>query len=185
MRFDEFVGRASLSKEELVGMAQGTLVGDAPGEFPRIPAPPFLMVDRVTSIERAKSRGRIVAERDVSPGDWFFHCHFPGDPLQPGSLGVEAVMQLVGLYCAAAGAQGVIRALGCKEVELTGEVRPSDHLVRYEVDIRRFMRLDTSAIAIGTGRMFVDDRPFGTVENAKVGVFLGVGYQAYLKGAGR
>jgi 3-hydroxyacyl-[acyl-carrier protein] dehydratase/trans-2-decenoyl-[acyl-carrier protein] isomerase len=185
MRFDEFVKRKALGKEDLVAMANGTLVSDAPGEFPLIPAPPFLMVDRVTSIHRAESRGRIVAERDVSQGDWFFECHFKGDPLQPGSLGVEAVMQLVGLYCAAVGARGSIRALGCKEVELTGEVRPTDRVVRYEVDIRRFMQLGESAIAVGNGRMFVDDRPFGAVEGAKVGCFRGVGYQAYLAGAQR
>jgi 3-hydroxyacyl-[acyl-carrier protein] dehydratase/trans-2-decenoyl-[acyl-carrier protein] isomerase len=180
MRFYDFVRTPSLDREQLLALAHGTLVADAPEELPRLPAPPMLMLDRVTSIERGESRGRIVAERDIHPDDWYFKCHFLGDPLQPGSLGFEAVMQLVGLYCAASGACGSLRALGCKELELTGEVRPTDGVVRYEVDIRRFMKRDASAVAIGDGAMFVDGRPIGSIEAAKVGVFRGAGYSAPL-----
>ncbi len=177
----EFLERSSFTKDELLGLAHGSLVTDAPAEFVRMPAPPLLMVDRITSIERLGSRGRIVGERDVNVDDWFFQCHFRGDPVQPGSLGVDAVWQLVGLYCAAAGAPGSMRAFGCKEVELNGQIRPHDRVVRYEIDIRRFLRLEGggSAVAIGNAIVLVDGAPIYVVKDAKVGMFLGVAYSDY------
>src|SRR5258706_12217004 len=122
----------------------------------RLPAPPMLMFDRVTEIERAGPRGRIVGEQDLSLDDWFFQCHFRGDPVQPGCLGVDTVWQLIGLYCAAAGAPGSGRALGCKEVESAGQNRPYNKVVRYEVEIRRFSMLKESgsAVAVGSGRVW-------------------------------
>ncbi|HLK41570.1 MAG TPA: bifunctional 3-hydroxydecanoyl-ACP dehydratase/trans-2-decenoyl-ACP isomerase [Polyangiaceae bacterium] len=181
MRYAEFLARTSFSKGDLIALAHGTLVEDPPAEFVRMPGPPLLMVDRVVSIERAGGRGRIVGERDVRVDDWFFQCHFRGDPVQPGSLGVDAVWQLVGLYCAAAGAPGSMRAFGCKEVELNGQIRPHDEVVRYEVDIRRYMRLagSGSAMAIGTARVLVDGQPIYAIQDAKVGMFLGVAYSDY------
>ena len=92
----------------------------------RLPLPPMLMVDRVVEIARDGSRGRIVAERDVKLDDWFFQCHFLGDPVQPGCLGVDGVWQLLGFYCAWAGGLGAGRALGCGEVEFFGQIRPHD-----------------------------------------------------------
>jgi 3-hydroxyacyl-[acyl-carrier protein] dehydratase / trans-2-decenoyl-[acyl-carrier protein] isomerase len=181
MRHAEFVQRTSYSKEELLGLSYGTLVSDAPAEFIRLPAPPMLMIDRVTHLARDGARGRIVGERDVNVDDWFFHCHFRNDPVQPGCLGVDAVWQLVGLYCAASGAAGSGRALGCKEVEFSGQIRPHDKVVRYEVDIRRFSLLKDSgsAVAIGTAKVFVDDELIYLIKDAKVGMFLGIAYTDY------
>ena len=93
--------RTSFSHAELLAISQGNLVKDPPAEFIRLPAPPMLMVDRVVEITRSGARGRIVGEQDIHFDDWFFHCHFRGDPVQPGCLGVDAVWQLVGLYIAA------------------------------------------------------------------------------------
>jgi 3-hydroxyacyl-[acyl-carrier protein] dehydratase/trans-2-decenoyl-[acyl-carrier protein] isomerase len=101
--------------------------------------------------------------------------------VQPGCLGVDAVWQLVGLYCAASGAAGSGRALGCKEVEFSGQIRPHDKVVRYEVDIRRFSLLKDSgsAVAIGTAKVFVDDELIYLIKDAKVGMFLGIAYTDY------
>ena len=181
IRYSEFLERDRFSKEELLALSQGNLVSDPPAELVRLPAPPMLMVDRVVELSRCESRGRIVGERDVHLDDWFFHCHFRGDPVQPGCLGVDAVWQLVGLYCAAAGAPGSGRALGCKEVEFFGQIRPHDRVVRYEVDIRRFSQLreSGSAVAIGTARVLVDGEHIYTIRDAKVGMFLGIAYGDY------
>jgi 3-hydroxyacyl-[acyl-carrier protein] dehydratase/trans-2-decenoyl-[acyl-carrier protein] isomerase len=94
---------------------------------------------------------------------------------------VDAVWQLVGLYCSAAGAPGSGRALGCKEVEFAGQIRPYDQVVRYEVDIRRFSLLKDSgsAVAIGTARVLVDGEHIYTVRDAKVGMFRGIAYADY------
>lgn len=179
--YAEFLERTSFSKDELLAISQGNLVRDPPAEFIRLPAPPMLMVDRVLEITRTGARGRIVGEQDIHVDDWFFHCHFRGDPVQPGCLGVDAVWQLVGLYISAAGAPGSGRALGCKEVEFSGQIRPYNQVVRYEVDIRRFSRLEASgsAVAIGSAKVLVDGELIYTVKDAKVGMFLGIAYPDY------
>jgi 3-hydroxyacyl-[acyl-carrier protein] dehydratase/trans-2-decenoyl-[acyl-carrier protein] isomerase len=181
MRYAEFLERDRFSKEEIFALSQGNLVEDPPAEFVRLPAPPMLMIDRVVSLERSGSRGRIVGEQDIHLTDWFFQCHFRGDPVQPGCLGVDAVWQLIGLYCAAAGAAGSGRALGCKEVEFSGQIRPYNRVVRYEVDIRRFSMLPESgsSVAIGTARVLVDGEPIYVVRDAKVGTFRGIAYTDY------
>jgi 3-hydroxyacyl-[acyl-carrier protein] dehydratase/trans-2-decenoyl-[acyl-carrier protein] isomerase len=139
------------------------------------------MFDRVTEIRRDGSRGRIVAEQDVRFDEWFFQCHFRLDPVQPGCLGVDAIWQLLGLYCSAAGSKGIGRALGCKEIEFSGQIRPFDHLVRYEIDVRRYAELKSSgtALAVGTGRVYVDDEHIYTITDAKVGMFEGIRYADY------
>lgn len=181
MRYAEFLERSQFAQHELLALSQGNLVDDPPAEFIRLPAPPMLMLDRVVELERRGPRGRIVGEQDIAVDDWFFHCHFRGDPVQPGCLGVDAVWQLVGLYIAAAGAPGSGRALGCKEVEFAGQIRPYNRTVRYEVDIRRFARLEDSgsAVAIGTATVSVDGEHIYTVKDAKVGMFLGIAYPDY------
>ncbi|MCC7384216.1 MAG: bifunctional 3-hydroxydecanoyl-ACP dehydratase/trans-2-decenoyl-ACP isomerase [Deltaproteobacteria bacterium] len=181
MRYAEFVTRGSFTKAELLAFSQGNLVEDPPREFTRLPAPPMLMIDRVVELRREGPRGAIVGEQDVRVDDWFFHCHFRGDPVQPGCLGVDAVWQLIGFFCAASGAPGSGRALGCKEIEFAGQIRPYNRLVRYEIDIRRFSQLKDSgsAVAIGSARVLVDGELIYTVKDAKVGMFLGIAYDDY------
>jgi 3-hydroxyacyl-[acyl-carrier protein] dehydratase/trans-2-decenoyl-[acyl-carrier protein] isomerase len=181
MRYAEFIQREHFTYEELLGLSQGNLIVDAPNESIRLPAPPMLMLSRGVELERRGSRGRIVGEQDINVADWFFHCHFRNDPVQPGCLGVDAIWQLVGLYTAANGAPGSGRALGCKEVEFTGQIRPYNKVVRYEVDIRRFSQLKDSgsAVSIGTAKVLVDGEHIYTVKDAKVGMFLGIDYPDY------
>lgn len=182
MRYEEYLGRSHFSKEELIAITWGTLVDDPPCEdFGVLPAPPLLMFDRVTDLRQEGSRGAIVAEQDIEIDDWFFQCHFRVDPVQPGCLGVDAIWQLLGLYCSVRGSRGIGRALGCKEVEFFGQIRPHDRTVRYEVDIRRYAELRSSgtAIVIGTGSVFVDDEHIYTIKDAKVGMFEGIRYADY------
>ncbi len=182
MKYAEFRERSHFTQEEVLAMAYGRLVEDAPEEFrARFPIPPMLMVDRVTDLTRRGARGRIVAERDVRVDDWFFHCHFLGDPVQPGCLGVDAIWQLIGMYCAWSGALGTGRALGCQEVEFFGQIRPHDGVVRYEINIVRYQELATSgsSIAIGDAKVLVDDVEIYEIKRAKVGVFRDIDYPDY------
>jgi 3-hydroxyacyl-[acyl-carrier protein] dehydratase/trans-2-decenoyl-[acyl-carrier protein] isomerase len=181
LKYADFLGRTAFSKEELIALSQGNLVDDPPGELVRLPAPPMLMLDRVVAVERSDGRARVVGEQDIGLTDWFFQCHFRGDPVQPGCLGVDAVWQLIGLYCGLSGAIGSGRALGCKEVEFAGQIRPHNRLVRYEVDIRRFSMLPASgaAVAIGSARVLVDGEAIYAVRDAKVGTFRGIAYPDY------
>lgn len=182
MKYEEYLARTRFSKEELIAIGWGNLVEDPPcRDFGALPAPPLLMLDRVTEVEREGSRGKIVAERDVHLDDWFFQCHFRVDPVQPGCLGVDAIWQLLGLYCSVRGARGIGRALGCKEIEFFGQIRPHDRLVRYEVEIRRYSELKSSgtALVVGTGKVFVDGEHIYTINDAKVGLFEGIRYTGY------
>lgn len=73
-----------------------------PGWGPVRPAGPMLlMLDRVTGYWPTAGRaglGRLRAEKDVDPDEWFFKAHFFQDPVQPGSLGVQAIAQLLQWY---------------------------------------------------------------------------------------
>ncbi len=180
MKYAEFLQRTQFSKAELLACACGTLVDDPPADgFAALPGPPMLMVDRVVEISHRGRQGRIVAEYDVQVDAWFFQCHFRSDPVQPGCLGVDAIWQLIGFYGGVRGARGAGRALGAKEIEFTGQIRPHNKLVRYEIDIRRYTELAGTAIAIGTGQVIVDGEPIYMVRDAKVGMFKGIRYPDY------
>ncbi len=182
MKYTEFLAAESFSQTDLLAFAHGNLIEDPPEGFAaRLPAPPMLMLDRVTEITRRGNRGRVVAERDVNLDDWFFQCHFISDPVQPGCLGVDGVWQLLGFYCNWAGGIGSGRALGCGEVEFFGQIRPHDKRVRYEVDIRRYAELPESGsvIAIGDATLSVDDEPIYSIKRAKVGLFTDIAYPDY------
>jgi len=180
--YGEFRDRRSFAKEELLAFAHGRLVEDAPAEFEaRLPLPPMLMVDRVVEIGRDGVRGRVVAEQTVRVDDWFFQCHFRDDPVQPGCLGVDAVWQLIGFYCAWCGGLGAGRALGCGEIEFAGQIRPHDRVVRYEIAIRRYAELSAAgaSMAIGDATVEVDGEPIYTIKGAKVGLFRNLSYRDY------
>lgn len=182
MKYSEFLAAESFDKGDLLAFAHGTLLEDAPEAFAaRLPAPPMLMLDRVTHLERRGNRGRVTAERDVHLDDWFFQCHFLGDPVQPGCLGVDGVWQLLGFYCNWAGGLGAGRALGCGEIEFFGQIRPHDAIVRYEIDVRRYAELpgSGSAIVVGDASLSVDDEPIYTIKRAKVGLFRDLAYRNY------
>jgi 3-hydroxyacyl-[acyl-carrier protein] dehydratase/trans-2-decenoyl-[acyl-carrier protein] isomerase len=182
VKYAEFRERGAFEREELLAFAHGTLFGDAPLGFgARLPLPPMLMLDRIVAIERSGARGRIVGERDVRVDDWFFQCHFLGDPVQPGCLGVDGVWQLLGFYCAWAGGLGSGRALGCGEVEFAGQIRPHDGCVRTEIDVRRYTELEKAgaSMVIGDATLYVDDAPIYTVKRARVGTFQGIAYPDY------
>ncbi len=182
MTYQEFMQRNHFSFEELLGQSYGTMISDPPVHFDaRIPAPPFLMIDRVLKIESEGRKGKIIAEQDIRIDAWYFQCHMPGDPVQPGCLCVDAVWQLLGFYCLWRGALGSGRALGCGEISFNGQIRPFNKCVRYEVDIRRYSLLKESGAAIvtGDGKIFVDDELIAVVQQARTGVFRDIAYKDY------
>jgi 3-hydroxyacyl-[acyl-carrier protein] dehydratase/trans-2-decenoyl-[acyl-carrier protein] isomerase len=182
VKYAEFRARERFAKEELLALAHGRLIDDPPPGFgARLPAPPMLMLDRITEISRQGSRGRVVAERDVRLDDWFFQCHFLGDPVQPGCLGVDGVWQLLGFYCAWAGGSGAGRALGCGEIDFSGQIRPHDACVRTEVEVRRYTQLEKAgaSLVIGDAVLYVDGEPIYRVARARVGTFQGIAYPDY------
>jgi len=182
MTYEEFQKSSHFGLEELIAFAYGTLVEDPPEGFSgRLPAPPFLMVDRILEIRSDGRQGRIVAEQDIRLDAWYFQCHMPADPVQPGCLGVDAIWQLLGFFCIWRGALGSGRALGCGEVVFSGQIRPFNRCVRYEVDVRRFTNLKESgaSIVIGEGMVSVDGETVAEIHGARTGVFKGIAYPDY------
>lgn len=106
----------------------------------RLPAPPLLMFDRITQIETEGGRfgkGVIEAEFDIRSDLWFFLCHFQGDPVMPGVLQLDAILQLSGFFLVHMGNDGHGRALRTGKVHFKEQVRPHNKLVTYHIDIRK------------------------------------------------
>ena len=182
MIYDEFLKREHFILEELIAFSYGRLVDDPPEDFDaRLPAPPFLMIDRVISVEKRGQRGRIIAEQDIRLDAWYFQCHMPGDPVQPGCLCVDAIWQLMGFYCVLRGALGGGRALGCDAVVFNGQIRPHNKIARMEVDVKRYSELkqNGAALIVADGSFAIDDEVVMTVTNARTGIFKGITYKDY------
>ena len=182
MKYHEFLAQSQFDFESLLAFSYGRLIEDPPEDFDaRLPAPPFLMMDRILSITKKGSRGRVVAEQDIRLDAWYFQCHFPGDPVQPGCLCVDAIWQMMGFYCVWCGALGAGRALGCGEVAFTGQIRPHNRVARFEIDILRFQELKQagSSVVIADAQVFIDNEPITTVKQARTGIFKGISYKDY------
>lgn len=164
------VKKSTFNREELLECGYNGFAG--PGTA-QLPVPPMLMFDRVSLINDdggAHGKGRIEAELDINPDLWFFDCHFPGDPVMPGCLGLDALWQLIGFYLTWAGLPGKGRALGAGEVKFTGMVMPEAKLVRYEIDMKRVINRSLK-MGIGDGVMKVDGRVIYTAKDLRVGLF--------------
>ena len=160
----------SYSYDDLISCGNGDLFG--PGNA-KLPLPPMLMFDRITEINDDNGtykKGSLKAELDIKDTLWFFDCHFKSDPVMPGCLGLDAMWQLVGFFLAATGGEGKGRALGSGEVEFSGQVLPTNKLVRYHLDIKRVIRRKLT-MAIADARMEVDGREIYTAKDLKVGMF--------------
>jgi 3-hydroxyacyl-[acyl-carrier protein] dehydratase/trans-2-decenoyl-[acyl-carrier protein] isomerase len=176
MKYNEYLDKTEFTKQEILAFSRQNLVENPPGLLPSLPAPPMLMIDRIVKVEHDGRKGRIVAEQDIRLDSWFFESHFRNDPVQPGCLGVDAVWQLLGFYCGVRGSLGTGRALGCKEVEFFGQIRPHNKVVTYDISIRRFTEIQGCAMVIGTGKVFVDGEHIYTINDAKVGLFPDIQY---------
>lgn len=162
--------QSSYTYEELIAHGNGELPGQ---DMSRLPLPPMLMFDRIVEISAdggEYGKGKVVAELDVNPDLWFFQCHFKGDPVMPGCLGLDAVWQLIGFFLGWIGGPGKGRALGVGEVKFTGQVEPDAKLVRYEVDLSRVISRKLF-MGIGDAKVLLDGEVIYTMKDLKVGLF--------------
>ena len=148
----------SFSYERLIDCANGDLFGEGNAQ---LPSPPMLMFDRITNINETGGifqKGEIVAELDIKPELWFFDCHFKGDPVMPGCLGLDAMWQLVGFYLGWLEQPGKGRALGVGEVKFTGQVLDTVKKVTYQISIKRLI-LRKLILGVADGVLTADGEP--------------------------
>lgn len=157
-------------RADLLQCGYGEMFG--PGNA-QLPVPNMLMMDRIISISDTGGKygkGHIWAELDITPDLWFFACHFPGDPVMPGCLGLDAMWQMVGFYLAWLGNPGHGRALGVGEVKFFGQVLPTARKVTYKVDLSRVITRKL-VMGIADGSVEVDGREIYTAKDLRVGLF--------------
>ena len=164
------INQSSFTKEELIACGNGELFG--PGNA-QLPTDNMLMLDRITHISTSggkNDKGEIIAELDINPDLWFFDCHFPGDPVMPGCLGLDAMWQLVGFFLGWKGNPGKGRALGSGDIKFTGQVLPSAKKVTYHLHLKRVIERRL-IMGIADGVMSVDGKEIYTANNLRVGLF--------------
>ena len=163
--------KSSYNYQELIDCGNGKLFG--PGNA-KLPLPPMLMFDRISEISENKGtykKGLIKAELDIKETLWFFECHFKGDSVMPGCLGLDAMWQLVGFYLGWLGNPGRGRALGVGAVKFTGEVLKNIKLATYEINMKRVLIKEGTTVGLANGILKADDKKIYSADNLKVGLF--------------
>ena len=161
----------SFTYEELIACGKGDLFGEGNA---KLPLPPMLMFDRITKIDNNSGefkKGIIKAELDISENLWFFDCHFKGDPVMPGCLGLDAMWQLVGFFLGWTGEPGKGRALGVNSVKFTGEVLKQVKMATYEINMKRILKKEGTTVGLANRTLKADEKIIYRAENLKVGLF--------------
>ncbi len=159
----------AFSYEDLLACGRGELFGKGNAQ---LPLPPMLMFDRIVEIAEQggeHGKGLIRAELDLKPDLWFFACHFKGDPVMPGCLGIDALWQLLGFFLGWLGAPGKGRALGAGEIKFSGQVLPTMKKIVYGIDIKRVMR-SKLVLGIADGWLSADGEVIYRASSLKVGL---------------
>ena len=163
------MNKSSFDTEELLACGRGELFGEGNAQ---LPLPPMLMFDRITQITAdggKHGKGYVEAEFDIDPTLWFFQCHFQGDPVMPGCLGLDAMWQLVGFFLGWSGFPGKGRALGVGEVKFRGQVTPAIKKVTYKIDLKRVINRRL-ILGVGDGILEADGKPIYEALDLKVGL---------------
>ena len=156
--------------DDLLKCSRGEMFGIG---NPQLPMPPMLMFERIKEISDnsgSNGKGHIIAELEIKPDLWFFDCHFVGDPVMPGCLGLDALWQLTGFNLGWRGLKGRGRALGVGEVKFKGMVTPKTESIIYEVNFVRVLDRKLK-LGISDGKVFADGEEIYSAKGLRVGLF--------------
>jgi len=166
-----FTPQSSYSYEEIIECGKGNLFGKGNAQ---LPAPPMLMFDRITNVNKdggVHGKGEITAELDIKADLWFFKCHFLGDPIMPGCLGLDALWQMLGFYLGWLGYPGKGRALGVGEIKFVEEIKPDKELIKYKVSLKKSLNKKGLSIGYGDGQIIHKDKIIYHANDLRVGLF--------------
>ena len=166
-----FTPQSSYSYEEIIECGKGNLFGKGNAQ---LPAPPMLMFDRITNVNKdggVHGKGEITAERDINADLWFFKCHFLGDPIMPGCLGLDALWQMLGFYLGWLGYPGKGRALGVGEIKFVEEIKPDKELIKYKVSLKKSLNKKGLSIGYGDGQIIHKEKIIYHANDLRVGLF--------------
>jgi len=149
--------------------------GSDPKWLCRVPHGPMKMIDRLWyDFEKGKGKygkGYLRAEKDISQNDWYFCAHFLGDPVMPGSMGLDGCYQCIGLILLFMGFDGVARALA-GTFEYNGQVLTGVKKTIYHVDIKRVLTKPHPLIIADVDYFREGDAvPIYKVRDARLGFF--------------
>lgn len=162
--------KLSYSKKDLLDNTEGNLFGQ---EYAKLPKPPMLMIDRILKITEdggKYGKGFILAELKINPKKWFFDCHFKGDPVMPGCLGLDGFWQLLGFFLVWTGGKGRGRALGVKELKFKGQVRPYHNKINYKIDLKKIIKKPVSMVW-ADATLSVKEKVIYFAKDLQVGLF--------------
>ena len=166
-----FTPQSSYSYEEIIECGKGNLFGKGNAQ---LPAPPMLMFDRITNVNKdggVHGKGEIAAELDINADLWFFKCHFLGDPIMPGCLGLDALWQMLGFYLGWLGYPGKGRALGVGEIKFVEEIKPDKELIKYKVSLKKSLNKKGLSIGYGDGQIIHKEKIIYHANDLRVGLF--------------
>ena len=166
-----FTPQSSYSYEEIIECGKGNLFGKGNAQ---LPAPPMLMFDRITNVNKdggVHGKGEITAELDIKADLWFFKCHFLGDPIMPGCLGLDALWQMLGFYLGWLGYPGKGRALGVGEIKFVEEIKPDKELIKYKVSLKKSLNKKGLSIGYGDGQIIHKEKIIYHANDLRVGLF--------------
>ena len=166
-----FTPQSSYSYEEIIECGKGNLFGKGNAQ---LPAPPMLMFDRITNVNKdggIHGKGEITAELDIKADLWFFKCHFLGDPIMPGCLGLDALWQMLGFYLGWLGYSGKGRALGVGEIKFVEEIKPDKELIKYKVSLKKSLNKKGLSIGYGDGQIIHKEKIIYHANDLRVGLF--------------
>lgn len=157
------------TNSDIVAMGEGGFFG--PGNA-QLPNSLMLMIDEISHIDAGGGRygkGELTASLGIRPDHWFFACHFKGDPVMPGCLGLDALWQLLGVFLAWSGLPGKGRALGVGKVKFSGQIYPDAGLIQYRLHIKRIFTRPM-AMGIADGEVIHDGKVIYQADDLRVGL---------------
>ncbi|OBI21533.1 hypothetical protein A5712_15005 [Mycobacterium sp. E2327] len=147
-------------------------LGARPAEFfgpgARLADPMLLMIDRVTGrwpTAGGAGLGRWRAVKDINPAEWYFKAHFYRDPVQPGSLGIEMLLQLLQFamldlgFGDEKGTSARFEPVAIGEAitwRYRGQIVPTNKQITAEIEITRIERGATGILAVADASLWCD-----------------------------